>query len=448
MSTDAAKVAAENFCPGAMTRNDVTSVAGAATVALVDPVTDAAAFLHGDLLARTTARTDASGTVVDTWDCTPCRSGPEGNGAVSVCKLRTRVQIQHVPRGSGPHRKAACGCSQLRSAQSMSTMVTRGARSVHLGGDNMVTVGPLSGVQLAHIAREHYINGKSRVEIADETGLSRFKVGRMLEEAVATGIIKFEIVSTPGVDLELSVGLQQRFALEHAIAVDLAVDTDAEAQAGLGAAAADFVGEFVGPNDVLGLTSGRTLNVMARRLETLPCRVVVQLAGIAGPLQESGLEVIRRLAQLPRVQPWPIYASLVMGDAETAKGTLRQPGTRSAVEMYDHVTVALCAVGSWVPQNSLMMINPAVSEGDRDRLIARGVVGEVAATLVTDTGGVIHDLDDRCIAITEAQLRAIASRIAIAGGPSKTRAIRAVLGAGLLTGLVTDSFTARRLIEA
>ncbi len=307
-------------------------------------------------------------------------------------------------------------------------------------------VGPLSTVQLAHIAREHYVHGKSRVEIADETGLSRFKVGRMLEEAVEKGIIRFEIVSAPGVDLDLSMRLKQRFSLEHAVAVELPLDSDAEAQSSLGAVAAGLVEELVGTDDILGLTSGRTLNVMARELTGLPCRAVVQLAGVAGPIQESGLEVIRRLASFPGVQPWPIYASLVMSDAQTAQGVLRQPGARAAVEMFDEVTVALCAVGSWVPPNSLMMANPAITDADRSRLLERGVVAEVASTLVTDSGEVIHDLDDRCIAVTEAQLRAIPSRVAIAGGPSKTRAIRAVLTSKLLTGLVTDVFTAGRLL--
>jgi len=309
-----------------------------------------------------------------------------------------------------------------------------------------VDIGPLSSVQLAHVAREHYVNGKSRVEIADETGLSRFKVGRMLDEAVEKGIIRFQIVSSPGIDLELSMRVKQRFGLEHAIVIELPVDTDAEAQSALGVAAASLVDELVGPEDILGLTSGRTLNVMARHLESLPCRAVVQLAGVAGPIQESGLEVIRRLASFPGVQPWPIFASLVMSDAQTAAGILRQPGVSAAVEMFDEVTVALCAVGSWVPSNSLMMMNPAISDGDRAHLLRRRVVAEVASTLVTDAGEVVHDLDDRCIAVTEAQLRAIPSRVAVAGGPTKTRAIRAVLTARLLSSLVTDSFTAARLL--
>lgn len=307
-------------------------------------------------------------------------------------------------------------------------------------------IGPLSRVQLAHIAREHYINGKSRVEIANETGLSRFKVGRMLDEAIETGIIRFEIVSSPGIDLDLSMRLKQRFDLEHAAVVDLPVDTDAEAQTTLGEAAAVLLSELVGPDDILGLTSGRTLNVMARSLEALPCRAVVQLAGVAGPLQESGLEVIRRLSNFPGVQPWPIFGSLVMSDAQTASGMLRQPGVSAAVEMFDEVTVALCSVGSWAPSNSLMMTNPAISDADRTHLLRRGVVAEVASTLVTDAGDTIHDIDDRCIAVTEDQIRAIPSRVAIAGGPTKTRAIRAVLASGLITSLVTDSFTAGRLL--
>lgn len=307
-------------------------------------------------------------------------------------------------------------------------------------------VGPLAHFQLAHVAREHYVQGKSRVKIAEEMGLSRFKIGRMLEEAVARGVIRFEIVSTPGIDLELSMQLKQRYGLEHAIAVELPVDTDAEASTALGTVAATLIEDLVGPEDILGLTSGRTLNVMARQLKSLPCRAVVQLAGVAGPIQESGLEVIRRLANLPEVQPWPIYASLIMSDAQTARGVLREPGISSAVEMFDEVTVAICAIGSWAPPNSLMMVNPAITEADRTRLLRQGVVAEIAATTLTDQGQVVSDLEDRSIAIREEQLRAIPSRIGVAGGPSKTRAIRAVLASGMLTGIVTDALTAGRLL--
>ncbi|MGO1629816.1 MAG: sugar-binding domain-containing protein, partial [Microbacterium sp.] len=142
-----------------------------------------------------------------------------------------------------------------------------------------------------------------------------------------------------------------------------------------------------------------------------------------------------------------IYASLVMSDTEAAQGVRRQPGARAAIDQFGKVTVALCAVGSWDPPNSLMMINPAVTDEDRRRLRARGVAAEVASTLIAEDGEILHDLDARCIAISDRQLRAVRSRVAIAGGPSKTRALRAVLRSGLMTAAITDTFTAYRLLE-
>jgi DNA-binding transcriptional regulator LsrR (DeoR family) len=56
-------------------------------------------------------------------------------------------------------------------------------------------------------------------------------------------------------------------------------------------------------------------------------------------------------------------------------------------------------------------------------------------------------VDDRCIAIPELQLRRIPHVIAVAGGETKTQAIRAVLVSGLVHSLITDAATARRLIE-
>ena len=155
---------------------------------------------------------------------------------------------------------------------------------------------------------------------------------------------------------------------------------------------------------------------------------------------------MRRISTIAGVRPWTIYSPLVMSDAQAAVGVRRQPDTNQTFEQFSRVTVAVGAVGSWKPENSQMIKNRALDPSDREKLLARGVVAEFGATLVTDTGEVIHDIDDRCIAISEKQWRAIPTVIAVAGGPTKTRAIRALLASGLLHGLVTDSATAERLL--
>ena len=53
----------------------------------------------------------------------------------------------------------------------------------------MGRVGPEELTEVVAIARRHYVDGVSRVDIATERGLSRFKVGRVLQAARAAGML-------------------------------------------------------------------------------------------------------------------------------------------------------------------------------------------------------------------------------------------------------------------
>jgi DNA-binding transcriptional regulator LsrR (DeoR family) len=306
--------------------------------------------------------------------------------------------------------------------------------------------GPQRQLNIAHVATRYYLDGKTRVEIAQETGLSRFKVARLLEEAIESGIVQINIASPSGVRLDLSLELSARFGLTHVVVVDLPSETDDTMRHRLGEAAADLLEEIVTEADVIGLTSGRTLNEMARAVTRLPPCKIVQLAGVAGPIQETGLEIMRRMSGVAGVRPWTIYSPLVVSDASTARGIRRQPDTQATFAQFSSVTIAVGAVGSWRPEDSLMMSNAALSDHDRAEALRRGVVAEFSSTLVTDSGSVETFLDDRCISIAEQELRQIETVIAVAGGPTKTRAIRALLTSGLINGLVTDSASAERLL--
>ena len=62
--------------------------------------------------------------------------------------------------------------------------------------------GPRELLQLAAVASQYYLDGRSKVEIGQDLGLSRFKVARMLQEARERGIVQIQIHirtrSTPG----------------------------------------------------------------------------------------------------------------------------------------------------------------------------------------------------------------------------------------------------------
>lgn len=310
------------------------------------------------------------------------------------------------------------------------------------------TIGPDGLVQMAHVAHRHYVEGRTRIEIAEELGISRFKVGRLLDEAARAGVVRF-VISTPGpLDLELSLELRRRFGLRRALAVRTPTENPETVQEHLGRSAAELLEEIATEDDVVGLTAGRTLTAVARSLRQLPGCEVVQLAGVAGPIQETGVEVIRRVSTVAGGTPWSIYAPLVVSDAATARALRRQNDVQRTYEQFGRVTLALVAVGSWNPPDSQMYDNAAITPEARSRLLASGAVAEVCSTVLDADGRVLPDIEDRCIAVSTEQLRKIPEVIAVAGGSKKTAAVRAALASGLVTSLVTDAALARRLLGA
>ena len=76
---------------------------------------------------------------------------------------------------------------------------------------------PAEVVLAARVARHFYLEGVSKVDIADRLGISRFRVARLLDSARETGMVRIEI-GLPGgaLDAGLSAELCSAFGLKHA----------------------------------------------------------------------------------------------------------------------------------------------------------------------------------------------------------------------------------------
>jgi DNA-binding transcriptional regulator LsrR (DeoR family) len=308
-------------------------------------------------------------------------------------------------------------------------------------------IGPDEQVRLAFVAEEYYLRGRSKIELATELGVSRFKVARMLDDAASQGIVHIEIRAPGPVDAELSLRLQKSYGLRRAVVVATATDDPAVVQQSLGLVAARLAAEIVADGDVLGVTAGRTLTAMARRLTSIaPCDVV-QLAGIAGPIESTGIDIVRRISLLSGGSAFSIYAPLVVSDQETARAMRSQPELQRTLAQIDRVTVAFVAIGSWQPPDSELHDSEAIPAEVRARLVARGVVAEIGGTTFDASGAVIDDLEPYCLAATGEQLSAIPDVVGVAGGSRKTGAVRAALRSGLVGSLVTDVDVARELIS-
>jgi DNA-binding transcriptional regulator LsrR (DeoR family) len=311
--------------------------------------------------------------------------------------------------------------------------------SIDMSGGVM---GPDELTQLVAVARRHYIDGVSRVEIAQERGISRFKVGRLLQRAVETGIVRIEICAPTELDLDLSEALQARYGLSRALVV---VTTDEqEVLEGIGRTAGELLREVVTGDDVLGVGGGRSLRAMVRHLRDMaPCDVV-QLTGMVGEVGETSTDITRTVGEVNGGQVFGVFAPIVAPDARTAAALRAQPSVRSAMSRYPSVTKAVVSIGGWNEQHS--RVYNFLARAEREALTAAGAVGELCTLPLDAQGRTLTSLDDRRIGVGEAELRRIPDVIGVAGGLGKTDAIRAALHSGLLTSLVTDSFVARRLL--
>jgi DNA-binding transcriptional regulator LsrR (DeoR family) len=57
---------------------------------------------------------------------------------------------------------------------------------------------------LAEVARRYYLDNTSKVDIAKQLDLSRFKVARLLEDARSRGIVQIQIKNPSPIDRSLS----------------------------------------------------------------------------------------------------------------------------------------------------------------------------------------------------------------------------------------------------
>src|SRR5262245_15403278 len=85
----------------------------------------------------------------------------------------------------------------------------------HMGADMPPSSSANDVFLAASIARRFYLENRSKSEIADEFMINRFKVARILSDAVAQGIVKIDVTVPVRMDLELAAALKERFRLSH-----------------------------------------------------------------------------------------------------------------------------------------------------------------------------------------------------------------------------------------
>jgi DNA-binding transcriptional regulator LsrR (DeoR family) len=307
---------------------------------------------------------------------------------------------------------------------------------------------PLQRIQATTVARRYFVERQTKIQIAEDLGISRFKVARLIDEAVEAGLVRFEIDETGEIDAQLSDRLRRKYALRNALILagpDLPCSALFEP---LGRVAASLLEEILTDGCVLGVAWGRTLAATAKAISRLPKISVVQVAGGLTTLEfpQNSADLVSRLAAAGDGTAYPIFLPMWVEDASLVKRLRTEPSVAQVLERYDRIDVLVSGIGSWNPPVSCL--HDAFSKAWKRQVLAAGVRADLCATLIDDTGGVVPSpLDKVGLALNAKQIRRIPERVAIAGGLEKASAILAALKGNWITTLVTDAGVARRLLE-
>ena len=305
---------------------------------------------------------------------------------------------------------------------------------------------------LADVGEMYYNKGLNQTQIADQIGVDRSMISRMLSEARKKNIVEVRINRPLTSDRFLEESLINQFNLHRAYVLTDSSGDHQQLLQRLGSAGAAVLIEMLAPDMVLGLSWGTAVSAVVDALEPIepiPLRVV-QLVGAMGAQNRTydGPGLVQRMGQKLGCEGFFLNAPFLVDDPEMAEALLENQNVREAITLARQCDLAVVGVGSTEPQFSSFYKAGYVPLKYLYDLRTVGMVGDVCGRHF-DLEGETPELEfhERIITIGKQDLRAIPYRMGVAGGIGKVKPIMGALRAGYINILITDNNAAEQLLE-
>lgn len=371
-----------------------------------------------------------------------------------VCDARP---IPHPPLSNSP--PPPYGIRRLVSLQGLGTTAAKRDRFPRHRQNTERLVGrgeeDLHDELLERVARLYFIEVMSQTEIASVEHLSRPSVSRLLAEAKTRGVVQFRV--GPPVDRvpELETELLRRTGLRRCVVAMSRPRALYGNSSRLGYVAARHLETQLGAAGLLGIASSRSLSSVVDFLHpthSYPGLTVVDLLGClpagsgAGRGHGgSGPHTAQFVADRLGAAFHPLPAPFVYRSGEARDAALGSEQIRRTLQMGQNCDVAMVGIGSMQRFDGTGGYSP-IPRRELDSLAALGAVGHVCGHFLREDGSLVAEAGPPfLLGIGVHQLRALPQRIAVAASPHKVPPLAAVIRAGLITELVTDSATAASL---
>jgi DNA-binding transcriptional regulator LsrR (DeoR family) len=308
---------------------------------------------------------------------------------------------------------------------------------------------------MTRVARLYHEEGLTQSDVALRLGMTQVAVSRLLKKAEEHGIVRISVVPPPGAFADLESLLEERFGLNQVVVGDATRDSEEAVLNAIGSAAARFLESTLKAGEVIGISSwSSSLLAMVDHMHPLRkagnSLVVQMLGGVGNPSAEQHANRLAiRLARLVHGETRFLPAPGVVRSAGAARVLLQDPFVSETIALFEKVSLALVGVGALEPSALVASSGNTFSQEELESLQKGGAVGDICLHFYDANGREVRGaFDGRVIGIGLETLRRVPRSVALCGGKRKFAAILGALRGQWINTLITDQYTAERLVKA
>ncbi len=296
----------------------------------------------------------------------------------------------------------------------------------------------------------YYVAGNTQDEIARKLGVSRQSAQRLVSLAVSEKLVKVRLDHPIANCMELSQRLVERFGLKIC---DI-VPSDPEAPgvmtglAQAGAAEMERHLKSIQPK-IIAIGTGRALRSAVEQLSPMDCpqhRIVSLLGNMMSDGSATAYNVVIRMAERVNARHYPMPLPVFARTREEKRVLHSQEPVHNTLELARQADVTFVGIGD-MGFNAPMHIDGFISRDDVRALVKAGAVGEITSWVYDRHGHLIDGLINDRVASAPLQPNQPNPVVGIAAGEAKVAAIHGAMRGNLITGLITNEFTAGLLLK-
>ena len=317
----------------------------------------------------------------------------------------------------------------------------------HLGGKDMYRDKDKLAI---NVAKLYYRSDYSQQKIAQELGVSRPSISRLLQYAKDKGYVNIQIVDPVEDMSHMEQRLKDKLHLKDVKIASSTINDEEEIKKYIGITAARYLDSIIKDGDIIGVGWGTTLYNMSQALvpKAIKGSQVVQLEGGVSHSEWNNYarEILESFAAnfdtVAQYMPLPV----IFDTKETKELVDKDRYIKRVLELGRHANIAIFSVGTVRPNALFFRLGyTGIEEQEK---IQKSSVGDICSRFFDVEGRICNrDLDDRTVGITLSELRDKEFSIMISGGEAKINAIKAALKGRYANVLITDQFTGKALLE-